>query len=80
MKLYGNVLNFESSVAELSLFFPRDQQACVLLLVYVNDAIITDDNSELINPQLRLEFFLKDIGGFSYFLGLQFTGKMGAFT
>ena len=46
---------------------------CVLLLVYVDDIIITQTDSSLITSlqQLKDSFHMKDIGTLTYFLGLE---------
>ncbi|RVX04589.1 Retrovirus-related Pol polyprotein from transposon RE1 [Vitis vinifera] len=67
-------LGFCCGKADSSLFILRKGQSIVLLLIYVDDIIVTgnDNNiiSDLINT-LSSEFSLKDLGSLHYFLGLE---------
>lgn len=62
-------LGFISSKSDTSLFV-RDQQVYILLLVYVDDILVTDNNNGVIDSlihKLKSEFALKDLGELSFF-------------
>ena len=67
-------LSFYCGKANSSLFILHKGQSIVLLLIYVDDIIFTDNDnnfiSDLINT-LSNEFSLKDLGSLHYFLGLE---------
>lgn len=67
-------LGFLASSADPSLFIWRHSHIFIILLVYVNDIIITDNNSPSIYQlikQLGPTFAMKDLGPLHYFLGLE---------
>jgi hypothetical protein len=67
-------LGFIASVADSSLFVLRQGSVTVYLLLYVDDIIITGNDSSTITSiisQLSTAFELKDLGPLRYFLGLQ---------
>ena len=66
--------SFEQSKYDSSLFLRKTSTGCVLLLVYVDDIIITGTDSLLITSlqqQLKDSFHMKDLGTLTYFLGLE---------
>lgn len=66
-------LGFTISKANSSLFFKQGQDI-ILMLLYVDDILITGSSSMLIAQflcNLKSEFPVKDIGPFQYFLGIQ---------
>ncbi|KAK6156620.1 hypothetical protein DH2020_010868 [Rehmannia glutinosa] len=67
-------LHFHVSTSDNSLFFLQTNGKLILLLVYVDDILITGDDSafvlELIS-KLNATFALKHLGQVSYFLGLE---------
>lgn len=69
-------LGFIQSKADNCLYVLRTHSFCVLLLAYVDDMLLTGNNSaalETIISQLRQHFSLKDLGSLHQFLGVQFT-------
>ncbi|KAH9686754.1 Disease resistance protein [Citrus sinensis] len=65
---------FTNSISDTSLFFKRTQGHLLLILVYVNDIIITGSNSQLVQQiiiNFQSAFALKDLGALNYFLGVQ---------
>ena len=67
---------FTSSPHDSALFLHRTDQGIVLLLLYVDDMIITGDDSagiQELQKFLNLQFDMKDLGTLSYFLGLEVT-------
>lgn len=55
-------------------FFFKQGQDIILMLLYVDDILITGSSSMLIAQflcNLKSEFPVKDIGPFQYFLGIQ---------
>ncbi|KAH9661600.1 retrovirus-related pol polyprotein from transposon RE1 [Citrus sinensis] len=67
---------FKNSKSDNSLFFQRTQGHLLLVLVYVDDIIVTGSDSiqiqQVIN-NLQSTFALKDLGELHYFLGIQVT-------
>jgi hypothetical protein len=75
-------LGFKASVADASLFILSHKSVTVYLLLYVDDIIITGNNSSAVSniiSQLSTAFELKDLGPLRYFLGLQIDYKKGGF-
>ncbi|XP_058070005.1 uncharacterized mitochondrial protein AtMg00810-like [Magnolia sinica] len=67
-------IEFSCRHADTSLFIFSRKADLIYLLLYVNDIIITGNNSALLNrfiQQLHAEFALTDLGSLSYFLGLE---------
>ena len=67
-------LGFKSSFADPSLYVKHDGQSIIILLLYVDDIILTGDNDsclQVVISQLTREFDMKDLGPLHYFLGLQ---------
>ncbi|RVW74496.1 Retrovirus-related Pol polyprotein from transposon RE1 [Vitis vinifera] len=70
MKKYG----FQQSNSDHTLFLKHRQGKLTALIVYVDDMIITGDDSEEITrlqEQLASEFEMKNLGGLKYFLGIE---------
>jgi hypothetical protein len=66
--------HFTQSQYDSSLFFHMSVSGIVLLLVYVDDIIITGTDCGLITKlqqQLHATFYMKDLGQLTYFLGLE---------
>ncbi|CAN6563652.1 unnamed protein product [Malus baccata var. baccata] len=73
-------LGFQSSFADHSLFVKHNGAGTVVLLLYVDDIILTCSSSTLIDDvivELTKEFDMKDLGQLSYFLGLQVSYQSG---
>ncbi|VVA41216.1 PREDICTED: Retrovirus-related Pol poly from transposon, partial [Prunus dulcis] len=69
-------LGFQASNADPSLFIHHSLLGTVVLLLYVDDIILTGSNSSLITSvisALTQEFDMKDLGQLTYFLGLQIS-------
>jgi hypothetical protein len=69
-------LGFTSSTADSSLFIYRAGPTIAFLLLYVDDIVLTGNNSSFLTQlihNLGKVFELKDMGTLSYFLGLQIT-------
>ncbi|KAH9736625.1 retrovirus-related pol polyprotein from transposon RE1 [Citrus sinensis] len=65
---------FQNSKSDTSLFFKKVQSHLLLVLVYVDDIIVTGSSSCLIQQvisNLQSTFALKDLGELNYFLGIQ---------
>ena len=65
---------FQNSKADTSLFFKEVQGSMILILIYVDDNLITGpDNRELEKfiSEFSKTFALKDLGILSYFLGIE---------
>ena len=65
---------FKQSINDYSLCVRQFQNTFVVLLVYVDDIILTgNDESELNNVKmfLKSQFLIKDLGELKYFLGIE---------
>ncbi|KAL0551843.1 hypothetical protein IC582_010932 [Cucumis melo] len=65
---------FENSKSNSSLFILRCRSSIILLLVYVDDVVVTGNDTKLIDELVRSldkQFSLKDLGILTYFLGFQ---------
>ncbi|XP_062100500.1 uncharacterized mitochondrial protein AtMg00810-like [Humulus lupulus] len=65
---------FVNSKADSSLFFYKIDTLIILVLIYVDDIIVTSNNLEKLKQfitKLNLEFALKDLGPLHYFLGVE---------
>jgi hypothetical protein len=67
-------LGFQASLTDPSLFVQHSSHGTVILLLYVDDILLTGSHSSLITSvidALTQEFNMKDLGPLTYFLGLQ---------
>eukprot|EP00268_Persea_americana_P050874 TRINITY_DN5577_c0_g1_i2.p1 TRINITY_DN5577_c0_g1~~TRINITY_DN5577_c0_g1_i2.p1 ORF type:complete len:317 (-),score=19.16 TRINITY_DN5577_c0_g1_i2:294-1244(-) len=67
-------LQFTQSASDPSMFLHRSSNGITVLLVYVDDIIISGTDSGMIThlqPSLHESFHLKDLGPLTYFLGLE---------
>ncbi|XP_057954067.1 uncharacterized mitochondrial protein AtMg00810-like [Malania oleifera] len=75
--------SFQQSQYDSSLFLCKTSVGIVLLLVYVDDIVITGTNFALIDhlhQHLHASFHMKDLGPLKYFLGLEvYTAPSGIF-
>eukprot|EP00268_Persea_americana_P015414 TRINITY_DN17101_c0_g1_i5.p1 TRINITY_DN17101_c0_g1~~TRINITY_DN17101_c0_g1_i5.p1 ORF type:complete len:525 (+),score=94.13 TRINITY_DN17101_c0_g1_i5:1509-3083(+) len=79
---YLDFCGFKSSSADPSLFIKKTPTMCTILLLYVDDMIITgDDNAEITRLQeaLSIRFEMKSLGEASCFLGLEVEKSDGYF-
>ncbi|CAN7059401.1 unnamed protein product [Brassica oleracea var. botrytis] len=78
-----NGRGFVKSQADHTLFTLTSKQGIVVILVYVDDIIITGSNKEGINSTktfLKTAFDIKDLGELKYFLGIEMCrSKEGLF-
>ncbi|KAH9800558.1 hypothetical protein KPL71_000705 [Citrus sinensis] len=66
--------NFFNSKADTSLFIRHDTRGIILVLIYVDDILITGPDSSLLETfitKFSKVFALKDLGLVSYFLGVE---------
>ncbi|KAF3962411.1 hypothetical protein CMV_013067 [Castanea mollissima] len=69
-------LGYTASPYDVALFLRRTDKGTILLLLYVDDMIITGDDLSGIQELkdfLSQQFEMKDLGHLSYFLGLEIT-------
>lgn len=69
-------IGFRSSRADTSLFYRYQNQTHIMLLIYVDDILITGDSEEEIQTiieDLSKIFSLKDLGEVHHFLGIEIT-------
>ena len=69
-------LGYTASPYDSALFLRRTDKGTILLLLYVDDMIITSDDLSGIQELkdfLNHQFEMKDLGHLSYFLGLEIT-------
>ena len=67
-------MNYKQSNADHTLFYKRDGDKLTVLIVYVDDIIITGNHKDEIKKlkkQLAQEFEVKDLGLLRYFLGIE---------
>ncbi|XP_048229524.1 uncharacterized mitochondrial protein AtMg00810-like [Ricinus communis] len=67
-------LNFVKCASDSSMFVRHTHSCTIIVLIYVNDIIITGNNNEEIQEvkqKLKEEFDIKDLGQLSYFLGIE---------
>nr|GFB14970.1 retrovirus-related Pol polyprotein from transposon TNT 1-94 [Tanacetum cinerariifolium] len=67
-------LNFKQSKADHSLFIYENTNTTVIVLIYVDDVIITGNcpnKIQEVKKQLDKEFSIKDLGTLKYFLGIE---------
>ena len=65
---------FKNSHADSSLFIFQHESIVCYFLVYMDDLVITGNNSDFVNSivkQLGCKFSLKDMGSLHYFLGME---------
>lgn len=70
MRKYG----FKQSNSDHTLFIKHNGKKVTVLIVYVDDMIITGDNEEEIlklQEELATNFEMKNLGGLKYFLGIE---------
>lgn len=67
-------LGFQASKVDTSLFILHKGSAITLVLVYVDDIILTGSDSDFVTQlitQLSSRFVMKDLGQLHYFLGIE---------
>ncbi|XP_055962301.1 uncharacterized mitochondrial protein AtMg00810-like [Mercurialis annua] len=67
-------IGFICSIVDPSLFILRNDHMVILMLIYVDDIVLTGNNDTYINlliNKLGKEFALKDLGEFHFFLGIE---------
>ncbi|KAH9783416.1 retrovirus-related pol polyprotein from transposon RE1 [Citrus sinensis] len=72
---------FQNSKADSSLFIKHEYGGIVIVLVYVDDILIIGDNNTIIETFIKYlgdTFALKDLGEFSYFLGIEKYNRCSA--
>ncbi|KAM2593818.1 hypothetical protein TB1_042916 [Malus domestica] len=70
MKKYG----YQQGNADHTLFIKRKGSKVTLVIIYVDDMVVTGDDTEEMNElqeHLSSEFEMKDLGGLKYFLGIE---------
>ena len=68
--------DFSSSAHDSALFIRKSERGTILLLLYVEDMIITGDDTVGISSLkqfLHRQLEMKDLGSLSYFLGLEIS-------
>ena len=71
-------LGFQPSRSDMSLFFFRQGNTVIYLLVYVDDIVVVSSCQKSVDKLLQklgAEFALKDLGELHYFLGIQVSHK-----
>ena len=70
MKGFG----YKQAMADHTLFFKRDGDDITLLIIYIDDMIVTSSSPkevEKLQSHLAKEFEMKDLGTLKYFLGIE---------
>jgi hypothetical protein len=76
------VVGFSRSAHDPALFVHTSPHGSTLLLLYVDDMIITGDDSEYIafvKARLREYFLMTDLGPLRYFLGIEVSSNFDGF-
>ena len=76
------VAGFSASAHDPALFVHLSARGRTLLLLYVDDMIITGDDSEYISfvkARLSEQFLMSDLGPLRYFLGIEVSSTSDAF-
>ncbi|GFZ05457.1 hypothetical protein Acr_17g0010290 [Actinidia rufa] len=76
-------LGFSSSTYDSALFIKKSSKGTVLLLLYVDDMIITGDDLDgiaTLKTFLSLQFEMKDLGSLSYFLGIEVSSSADGYS
>ena len=71
---YLVTIGFQISNADFSLYVKRTDRGIILLVIYVDDLIITGDSDvdiQDVRLLLRQKFEMKDLGELRYFLGIE---------
>ncbi|RVW69234.1 Retrovirus-related Pol polyprotein from transposon RE1 [Vitis vinifera] len=69
-------IGFQCSRVDASLFYFHSAYDIIILLIYVDDILITGNNPSRVHQiisQLSSHFALRDLGDISYFLGIEVT-------
>jgi Reverse transcriptase (RNA-dependent DNA polymerase) len=67
-------LSYQQSNADHTMFFRRKEEKICILVVYVDDIVLTDNDfieMKRIKASLATEFEMKDLGELRYFLGIE---------
>jgi hypothetical protein len=67
-------IGYNQGNSDHTLFIKRKNERVTLLIIYVDDMIITGDDTDKIKRLqecLSTEFEMKDLGGLKYFLGIE---------
>ena len=67
-------LGFYCSKSDASLFVYRTHDITVIILVYVDDVLLTGNDDDFVQSlieKLGQEFAIKDLGSLHYFLGVE---------
>lgn len=73
LRSYLVTMGFQRSSSDFSLFFRHKEDALTLILVYVDDILVTGDSKSQVEVVIKLlheQFALKDLGPVNYFLGI----------
>ena len=76
------VVGFKQSDPEPSLFFHQSDRGRTMILLYVDDMLITGDDEEYITfvkGKLSEQFMMSDLGYLHYFLGIEFSRSSDAY-
>ncbi|RVW87841.1 Retrovirus-related Pol polyprotein from transposon RE1 [Vitis vinifera] len=74
LPMIGQYIRWMQSKYDTSLFLRKSDMGIVVLLVYVDDIVITGSDSALLGQlktHLSESFHMKDLGSLTYFLGLE---------
>ena len=68
---------FQKCAVDHSVFYRKTTSDCVILTVYVDDILVTDNDVKGIVEHLHTYFVTKDMGKPRYFLGIEFAYANG---
>jgi histone deacetylase 1/2 len=73
-------LGFKASKSDMSLFIYNNDGIVILMLIYVDDIIVTGNSVkaiEVLLKKLKTDFALKDLGDLNFFLGIEVKSVQG---
>jgi hypothetical protein len=73
------IAGFSASAHDPALFVHVSSRGRTLLLLYMDDMIITSDDPKFINTRLSDQFLMSDLGPLRYFVGIEISTPEGLF-
>ncbi|XP_028118908.1 uncharacterized protein LOC114316452 [Camellia sinensis] len=81
--IYYNLLGFQNNKCDSSLFIQKTARTITVLLIYVDDILLTGNNDAHIKSladHMHEVFSMKELGPMSYFLGISIQSTTAGYT